>query len=520
VSGSRKAGSRIDIPILASNPKIVEALSTEVPPGQTKELAVKALGLSGTNEVTLEISMLPPFDLQKRLQFLINYPHGCLEQTLSTAFPQLYLKHLIKLDSERQKQIEKHIAAAIEKMRGFQSANGGFSYWPGGYEAHEWTTAYAGYFLLEAARLGYHVPVNMLDLWKKYQQSLANSWTEGNPQSRLGQSFRLFTLALAREADLGAMNRLRENLDLESAAAVLLAGAFQATGQTDAAEDLLSKCKWHVDKYRDDGETFGTDFRDKAIMIRTLVQMNKADRAKEMIMDIVAALNEDTWYSTQETAFGLMALATYYGGSAAKPFRFKLAWDQEFAQEIESTVPFFQKLYSPFTARERKLTVGNLSEGQLYLTVYKTGVPAAGNEKVHESNLRLEIAYQDLQGKPLAVERIVQGSDFQLKISITNLSRSSLNNVALTHMVPAGCQIANPRLFTAEPARGYFDYQDVRDDRIFTYFGLNAGAEKTFTVVLNASYSGRFYLPGIIVESMYDQAFHANSAGKWVEIVR
>jgi uncharacterized protein YfaS (alpha-2-macroglobulin family) len=55
---------------------------------------------------------------------------------------------------------------------------------------------------------------------------------------------------------------------------------------------------------------------------------------------------------------------------------------------------------------------------------------------------------------------------------------------------------------------------------VYTYFALNGGAKKVFTVVLNASYSGKFYLPGIALESMYDSAVHANSTGQWLEIVR
>ena len=147
-------------------------------------------------------------------------------------------------------------------------------------------------------------------------------------------------------------------------------------------------------------------------------------------------------------------------------------------------------------------------------------VRAAGGEQAHENNLRLQVSYLDMSGAALDTARLAQGSDFQVKVDITNLSKQSLRNLALTHIVPAGCQIANPRLFTDEPANGYYDYQDVRDDRILTYFSLGAGARKTFIVLLNASYSGRFYGPGINVESMYDAEFHANSTGKWVEIVR
>jgi uncharacterized protein YfaS (alpha-2-macroglobulin family) len=521
VSGSRRAESSIQIPVLAANPRIVESSNWEIPPGQSREITVQAIGIKGTNEVSLEASAIPPFQLQKRLQFLINYPHGCLEQTLSTAFPQLYLKLLLKLTPEEQQRVEKHINTAIEKLRGFQTASGGFSYWPGQNDIHQWTSSYAGYFLLEAERLGFHIPASTLDLWKKHQKALANSWTEGDSQSRLNQAYRLYTLALAAAPDLGAMNRLREAQGLDSVAAILLAGAFQAGGQTDAAEDLLKKCQWKTSSYNDDLHTFGSALRDNAIMIRTLVQMGKGSRAKKIVEEIARDLNRDTWYSTQETAYALMALATYYSGSPANPFSFKIAWDRGNTEEIAATVPFYQRLYSPFAAKEKVLKVSNPGQSPLFLTVYKFGIPPAGGEKAAESNVHLQIEYQDMAGGPLAIERLAQGSDFRVKITVSNLSQNNLNNLALTHMVPAGCQIANPRLSPeGEPARGYYDYQDVRDDRVYTYFTLKGGAKKVFTVVLNASYSGKFYLPGIALESMYDSAVHANSTGQWLEIVR
>ncbi len=521
VSGSRRAESEVHIPVLAANPRMVESSSWEIPPGQAREIPVQAIGIKGTNDVFLEASAFPPFQLQKRLQFLIHYPHGCLEQTLSTAFPQLYLKQLLKLVPQEQKRLEKHIAVAIEKLRGFQTFNGGFSYWPGQNDVHEWTSSYAGYFLLEAARLGFHIPEATLSMWKKHQKTLANSWTEGDVQSRLIQSYRLYTLALAKDPDLGAMNRLREIQGLDSVAALLLSGAFQASGQNDAAEDLLKKCRLRTSSYRDDRVTFGSALRDKAIMTRTLVQMGKGSRATNMVEEIARELSRDTWYSTQETAYALMAIANYYGASPANPFRFTLAWDKENAEAIEVSEPFFQKLYTPFTARERKLKVSNPGQNPLFLTVYRFGIPPAGGEKASESSVRLQIEYQNMTGEPLALERLTQGSDFRVQISVSNLTKNNLSNLALTHMVPAGCQIANPRLLAeGEPLRGYYDYQDVRDDRVLTYFALNGGAKKVFTVVLNASYSGKFYQPGIVLESMYDASVHANSTGQWLEIVR
>ena len=50
----------------------------------------------------LEITSIPPLNLEERLQYLIRYPHGCGEQITSAVFPQLMLDRLMDL-SEAQK---------------------------------------------------------------------------------------------------------------------------------------------------------------------------------------------------------------------------------------------------------------------------------------------------------------------------------------------------------------------------------------------------------------------------------
>jgi uncharacterized protein YfaS (alpha-2-macroglobulin family) len=152
--------------------------------------------------------------------------------------------------------------------------------------------------------------------------------------------------------------------------------------------------------------------------------------------------------------------------------------------------------------------------------LYTIGVPPAGKEVETQNNLKVSAEYQDLDEEPINLDVIPQGWDFVVVVKVANLSQRRINNLALTHMIPAGCQIANPSYSADAPKQGYFDFQDVRDDRIYTYFGLEAGAEKVFRVVLNASYNGRYYLPGIAVESMYDASYHANTKGQWVEIVK
>jgi uncharacterized protein YfaS (alpha-2-macroglobulin family) len=62
------------------------------------------------------------------------------------------------------------------------------------------------------------------------------------------------------------------------------------------------------------------------------------------------------------------------------------------------------------------------------------------------------------------------------------------------------------------------EYIDIRDDRANLYFGIPKGQSKTYRILLNASYKGRYYLPAVNCEAMYDAAIHSRTQGRWVEI--
>jgi hypothetical protein len=518
--GAEKVEDAIAIPVLASNAAITRTTHIEVKPGETAKQEVAPFGLDGTNSIILEASSLPSLNLEKRLDFLIRYPHGCLEQTLSAAMPQLYLKSLVKLDERQTRDIEEHIRAAIQKMTGFQMTNGAFSYWPGSREGHEWTTAYAGYFLLEAARLGYHVPQSMIDSWRANQKMLANAFVAGGSSAELVQAFRLFALALARDPDLGAMNRLRESAELPGLAGIMLAAAFHMTGQADAAADLAERSRPDFKPYRDDSETFGSDFRDKALVVRALVQMGRSDKAGALVADIAKTMGSDLWLSTHETSFGLMALAAYYGSAGIKMFRYRFAWDEEKPLDVEATTPFDRREFPGVTAKSRTLVVTNTETIPLHVNVYLRGVPAAGVEAPSSEGLAIDVRMRDMKMNALAIDKITQGLDLVAEVRVKNLTSDRLKNLVLTHLVAAGFQIKNPRFAVEGGPAAALDYQDIRDDRVFSYFGLDPGQERVFLVVLNASYRGRYYQPGLAVEAMYDAGLHANTKGQWIEIIQ
>jgi uncharacterized protein YfaS (alpha-2-macroglobulin family) len=168
------------------------------------------------------------------------------------------------------------------------------------------------------------------------------------------------------------------------------------------------------------------------------------------------------------------------------------------------------------------LVVENRGETALYPRLILSGLPPAGEEKAASNGLRLTVEYQTTDGAGLDPTRLDQGTDFKAIVTVTSTGeRGDYEQLALSHVVPSGWEIHNERMGPGgrRPPAG-IRYQDVRDDRVYTYFDLKAGETKSVELLLNASYLGRFYLPPVGVEAMYDATVNARVVGRWIEVVQ
>jgi hypothetical protein len=519
VSGKHKAEQTINLQVRSPNQRTLRSLKAVIETNDRWRTELTPHGLPGTNKVFLELSMVPPLNLDHRLRYLIHYPHGCIEQTTSAVFPQLYLPDLVDLEKTKRDEISINVQAGIERLRQFQQAGGGFSYWPGSGQANAWGTNYAGHFLLEARRLGYQVPAKMLADWTAYQKSAAQSWTAGGDRSSLDQAYRLYTLVLAQSPELGAMNRLRESNGLDNMGRWQLAAAYQQMGLADAARELTGQAALQVGSYERPGSTFGSELRDRAILLDSLVLMKDDLRAKEVADLVSEELSSSKWQSTQSTAYALMAMARFVGAGGGMDEQARFTWQIGDGPVREATLakPIFRTELAGFPESGAPLTIANPSGRTLYANLTAEGIPAVGDELAASEGLALKVRFTDLKGRAIVAGKLAQGSDFQAEVTVRNLTERDLENLALTQVVPSGWQIHNAR-FEGESANGEIDYQDIRDDRLLTYFALKAGQEKSFKVLLNASFLGRYYLPGWSVEAMYNAARQARTTGEWVTI--
>ena len=531
--GKHRASETVHLPVRAANPPTTRDTFKVLEKGETWALDYQPHGMTGTNSATLAVSALPAMGLERRLNYLLRYPHGCVEQTTSSVLPQLYLKQLVQLDAQQQQEIQTNITAGIERLKRFQLANGGFGYWPGQALANDWGSTYAGHFLLEARRLGYAVPAGMMDDWVEYQTR--RSQTLGDrPWEWSAEAYRQYTLALAGKPQVGAMNRLRARLQMAKqdyprsasyhSGRWLLAAAYQQMGLSDVAAELTTL---NVDDLDYDGAsyTYGSSLRDQAIRLTVAQALNREQEAWSLAQDIADQLSGQSWYSTQTTAWSLMAMARY-AGSQGGDHGYRFAWQEgkQGWQDIAATSPVTRQ---PLNAGGREgddkqsLSVRNDSDRKLFVTLSQTGTPLPGNEAPVSEGLSLAVRFL-VNDRPINPASLTQGQDFTAQVTVTNTGSRLLEDVALTQILPSGWQLTSSRLDGSAGNNEKVTYQDLRDDRVMHYFDLKPGSNNalTLSVDLNASFAGRFYLPAWTVEAMYDGRRQARSKGQWVEVKR
>ena len=518
----------IEIEVRNPNPVVTLRNSQWIEAGQEAELSYTLAGSSSANnQVQLEVSRIPSVDISRRFDFLYNYQHHCTEQLTSKALPLLFVSQFKAVDEQEAEKIKANVQEAIRQIYARQLPNGGFVYWPGNAVADEWITSYTGMFLTLAQEKGYAVHPNVLNKWKRFQRAAAQNWRMPQEasnwqiwQSELQQAFRLYTLALAGAPEYGAMNRMKEQPGLSIQAKWRLAAAYALTGKMKPAGELVYNAETTVIPYSSMNLIYGSSDRDEAMILETLILMKRDRDALQQAKKVSQNLAQENWFSTQSTAFALMAmgrLAEQLSGT----LDFTWNWNGKQQPAVKSAKAVFEKEIAT-SPKSGTVSVKNKGKGALSVDLITRTQLLNDTLPAIADNIRLDVKYTDMAGSPISVEDIRQGTDFMSAVTLSNISGTSdYSNLALTHIIPSGWEIYNERMVAPETESGAADgsgksvskynYLDIRDDRVLTYFNLRRGETKVFTVRLQATYAGNFILPAVQCEAMYDVNVQARS---------
>ena len=522
---------KTELPVRPASPRLTRYEQKVAEPGQTVSFTIPSDGLPGSNTARLHIRRRPNIKLTRRILHLIQYPYGCVEQTVSAAFPQLFIQDFISKSRAAKRDVDKDINEAIYRLSRFQLPSGGLSYWPGSRKTSVWGTLYAAHFLSEARQAGYHVAPALFDktaAFIKKQLRISSDW------ELLEKVYAVYVLSLSGQPSIGSMNLLRENhlSAMNDTERWLLAAAYQLSGNKKATDRIIGDAGISVGKYPNFSRTYGSAYRDKALILDQLIRFKHWNQASALADELAEALSSDTWYSTQTSGFMLIALGKYLRA---------VEGDKDTPKQMSGRIVLPDGSKIPFKTDKISYSI-DINEGfgktlrleldkqtsvkRVFAELEWSGLPLRYTGKDEAHNLRMEVKFLDEDGMKIDPASLPQGRSFWMYFKIRRSSdiKHTIKNLALTQLLPAGWEIDNYMLTAnAYPSwmsnwhTGRETYRDFRDDRAMWFFDL--GSESLdFVLKINAITKGSFFLPPALVEAMYNHSYRAQKAGLQVEV--
>lgn len=464
--------------------------------------------LPTTRRVRLVVASLPLEGLAASVWHLVHFPHGCGEQITSQAFAALVAgEWLHAIAGFSVDSLRAYIEGALAQLEPLVAQEGGISYWPGS-PPDPWLSVYVAHFFYEAQRRGYS---KALPLWKKvlpYQERLLA--TEA-PHSRT-QAYRALLLTRAKGSQIRSLLPSIKEVENISDPIIrsLWRGAFAQAGlhiPSPPAEKATFE-------RQQEGELI-SPVRESALFLYAESFIPEKDRVPDWESRLFQQLHKLTSaWTTQETAWILLALSQH-GEKIAQSGELVL----DGSTRTFSALPWGETLTSH---TGKMLTLRNKSSQPLYIALIAEGHPLAPQPAI-ESGLRIETAFRRKSDK-MPVKAFSKGERFLWQITITSLQGTTrIPNIALTLPLPAGWHVENPRFlhrseeFIADG--GEIVYVDQRDDRLIIYFTMQKPSVQ-LTIPALVLYEGRYHLPSISVEAMYEPILFAASALTVIQIGR
>ncbi len=521
--------SSTELPVRPAAPFSSDAVTGMVDGGKSVSHDIPDAYLAYGRRAYLTLSPYPVANFAKELAYLIGYPHGCLEQTVSKAFPQIYLRDVAMILAPSTLNSGSPIYfvnEAITKITSMQLYDGTFSYWPGETTTNRWATVYATHFLLEARKAGFAVSDGVLKSALGAVAGIARSkltedyYAYGNNQTTVHRIadkstvYALYVLALGGAPEKAVMDFYRgEKGLLVTDTKYLLAGAYALAGDRSAYGEILPSQFAVEEAVRESGWNFDSPIRANALMLNILLESDLNNPNIPRLMEYLSShYHSGWWYSTQDDAFTLLAF-----GKAARIAT---------GTKVEGTVTVGTKEYAykggnqkidmePFG---RKVTVTLKGEGRIYYSLVTEGIRSDGAVKIEDKNLQVRRELLDRNGSPVNLSAIRQNDLIVVRITLTS-SVSDLDNIAITDLLPAGFELENPRIteatnyaFIKDPATA--DYMDIRDDRINLYTAFRGGARQMrFYYAVRAVTQGNFQYAPVAAEAMYNADYRSASGG-------
>ena len=494
----------------------------DVPVGVVKTITIPGVWLDGTARMKLMVSGMPSLKFSGGLGYLMKYPYGCIEQTVSSVFPLLYLRDLAgAIDNQKYApgSIEKVVNAGVERALSMQNMSGGFGMWPGNRNEYSFGSVYATDFLVEADKAGYAVPEFAKILALGYlEKVLSNKDEEYTPELKAYAAYVLAKSGRVNASWIRRLQEMRDKLPFESR--FYIAAALGVLGDKKAVDDIMGQGFPDESIKRELGGNLTSYVRQNAVALSIYMDLAPQNAMVPVLVSrLEKVMNNGKWASTQENSQALIALGKYARYFSQEDIDFTGTVKVGDVVRAFNSHEVLQVADLDLSGKPVEVTVTGKGTAFVYWT--SEGIPVEGQVKEEDKGISIRRAFLGRNGKPVDLKTIKQGDTLVVDLTIGS---SGIDNVVVEDLLPAGFEIENPRLATSDKIDGSLEEMikpvnvDIRDDRLVLFLDTKKGTEH-YRYIIRAVTKGDFVLPAVKAEAMYDPTVFSVSGQGRVQVV-
>jgi alpha-2-macroglobulin len=475
--------------------------SGKVLSGEKKSLNLDGKWLAGTLKSTLFVSTSSATEMYTYFKQLQDYPYGCLEQTTSRAFVNLFAAELAP---QAEQNLSKDIVlVALDRLALMQRYGGGFSMWPNGRATWLSASIYAAHFIAECKTRKVTIYSDQMSQVVQFLKSTVRNQNNASPEDR---AYAMYILASLDKLPVQTAVSMIES-DHSVLAKILACGALSRVGKNSKAAEFLQNL--NLKSLTKDKMNWDMDTERRRLGLAALVALEifgESPKSNSLYSQLLSSLRGKTWLSTQDKALlclvaGQRSLLANESAAAQASVHYSTQ---------KKLVSYLKPLLLQNSSSMNFPVIQNSKKGPVFYSYFASGIPL--EKKASESvGLSVKRQYLNERGERQSLFKV---GDL-VKVKITIKAESDLKDTVILDLLPGCLAIESAYLKSRngsfEVHGGRLKHYEGLDDRMIICADLNRDQEASFIYTTRVIAAGKFQICGLSAEGMYKPEIRASS---------
>jgi uncharacterized protein YfaS (alpha-2-macroglobulin family) len=567
------------IPILHYvSPETVATAGDVSEPGAKIEVIALPKRLdTGKGELSINIDTSLGAAALKSANALEEYPYESTEWTAARLLVNMSLKRaLIGGRTPNDASSEASISQSIQRLFVEQHPDGGWGWWIND-PSNPIVTANVLLALSRAKQAGYTIDENSLQRARDYlNQHFTPANELPNESAANRQTFIAFVMSESGSPDGGRIGALYEQREkLSHYAKALLALAMSNLQKDDtriktlmndiytAAVTSATGVSWQERVF--DAENFGSNVRSTAIILDAISRLDAQNAfAPNVVRWLMVAREGETWQTTQESVWSILALTDWMNASGEKnpTYQWRVGLNDNDVlrgdaakKTIDSPSTTQSSAQEDLSEATLKIEVAKLLRDQTNTLAFERG--AGDGRLYYTARLKSFLPVEDLKAinRGVIVARKYESADCvpseekiceaissakidqNVRVRLTIVAPNDLHFVHVSDPLPGGAEAVDTTLKTSASIQNakqttfgfggefgfgwwWFSNTDVRDDRVNLFASRLPRGTYEYTYLIRPSIVGEFKIMPTHAEQQYFPEVFGRSDGAKIVVTR